>query len=248
VYQKNFSVREIKTILIDLDVNVVPLLTGQLYSTVQANAAFPDQENVYTGVYVGSYLHKDGTGPSVRDVVRIANILRREKSILGVIEPLKLGEKTIEAAKMLGECWKHTLEEIDSWVQVSEVDNYSDSEDGDEMSQEIPEEEPRGEGSVPFALRFACFAVDFPYTPYYVGYGKTPETRWAEHKRRTMPSIPLMIVSRGRNGVLSSLNHVVNWIIDYIFPSEYLVWRPTLIWTSWHLNHRMGQVAPPKSH
>jgi hypothetical protein len=100
MHQKTITVRDIKTILVDLDVNLVPLLTGEPYSSIIGNAAFPDRENVYTGVYVGAYHHEDGTGPSVRDIVRIANILQKEKSILGIIEPLKLGEKP-----QRGKCW-----------------------------------------------------------------------------------------------------------------------------------------------
>jgi hypothetical protein len=39
---------------------------------------------------------------------------------------------------------------------------------------------------LPLELKCAQFDERFPFTPYYVGYGKNPQQRWKTHQRGTI--------------------------------------------------------------
>jgi hypothetical protein len=103
----------------ELHTDTIPLLTGNHYETVlKAQKSLPDKELPYAGVYIGSYVHKDGTGPIVRDIIRLAKILMKPEAILSIIEPSILGESTIEAVVILGKYWKATLKQMGLWRNV----------------------------------------------------------------------------------------------------------------------------------
>ena len=183
-YHRQFTLRNIKTVLLELHIDTLPLLTGSLYEIVlKTQSSLPDRELPYAGVYIGSYVHKNGTGPSVRDIVRLANVLMSPDAILSIIEPATLGDQTIEAVKMLGRCWKKTLKDMKLWRNVREVDGVTEDSDDSEGSE--GEEDIKGEGAVPLSLRFEKFSTEFPYSPYYVGYAKSPTSRWSDHQRCT---------------------------------------------------------------
>src|SRR5579862_822578 len=188
----------IKRLLLQLHPRFLTTVLGTTFDRwFEDSIPFRDQEKVYAGVYVGSYLHEDGTGMTCRDVLRIANVLLDKPSLLYCVAPKTLKRSTVQAAKMLGQAWKMNLVEMGLWRCVKEVDaiadDGSDSEES-EIFQDEPEEafdddemeeavDVEGEGVVPLNLNFAKFSRPFFYSPLYVGYSSAPRAQWLDHQR-----------------------------------------------------------------
>lgn len=182
IHLKGYTPKDIKTILLQLHRDALPLLSTETFDIiVDSKDILPDPKIPYSGVYIGSYLHEDGSCPSVRDIVRITNVLLNGEELTEVIEPLVLGGKTEEAVERVGTCWKESLGELGLWRTISEFGKRGRTVSYDEDDEE--QIEVRGEGAVPLELRYPKFSIPFPFTPYYVGYGKKPSHRWTAHRR-----------------------------------------------------------------
>jgi hypothetical protein len=75
-------------------------------------------------VYVGAYFHKDGSTITLRDAIRLANVLLHPDSISKALNQIPMGHRTSQAANMLGEHIKKELEEMRMWTDVDEYVNF----------------------------------------------------------------------------------------------------------------------------
>ena len=125
-------------------------------SRMQATVSpFPDQDEKmsYPGVYVGGFLHADGTPPTLRDIVRVTNIILNEDHLESILqehgatihrenptEPRNLKR----SFKKLGYCWRLILKNMGAWVKVNELaeEEEEEEEDGEEEQEEGDEFNP----------------------------------------------------------------------------------------------------------
>jgi hypothetical protein len=113
---------------------------------------------------------------SVRDAVRIANVLTDESLLRRVLYPSFPGEHTVEAAQSVGKAWKDMCVEMHLWKTVREFVADEEEDDSEIHVAEAPE-----------ALRGQEWDVDFPWIPFYVGYSKRPSGRWVKHQSSILP-------------------------------------------------------------
>jgi hypothetical protein len=192
---------QIKRILLQFHPRAVELLSKCAIEEILTTkpTPFPETEKSFTGVYIGGYLHADCSGLSIRDVVRLANVLLDKEKIMDILDGISPGYSTFKAARKLGESWRDSCRQLGLWADVNEVEGnaeFTEDEDEDEEDEEVedPEEEDEEPQSSqvdlesddesaagPRELQSKSFSRPFPFSPCYVGYGKTPDSRIKDH-------------------------------------------------------------------
>ena len=172
----------VKKILLKCTPQTLGLLTSTKFEDIlPSNPHLPDIQYPYPGVYgTGMFIHADGTAPSIRDCIRVANIILRPQSIKKVFEGQWLGGITKRGLRLYGMKLRERLGSIDCWLDVDElleeIEVLDDSEeDDDDDSDYIPEEtDDRYQSlSIPNTLKDAKFDARFPWTSVYgTGYTK----------------------------------------------------------------------------
>ena len=168
---KNKTVADIKAILFQLHRRTIPLLTSKPLSDIFKNSRrtpLPDPARPFPGIYVGAFLDGGVDGMNLRDAIRLANILKDSRKLERVIAPHKMEKGTRRGAKLVGEAWKRTLEEMSAWM---DLDGFAEMEDEDEvLEQPCPKE-----------LLDDRYNELFPFSPIYTGYSKHPDKRYRQH-------------------------------------------------------------------
>jgi hypothetical protein len=236
-YRSRWKDHHIKEWILQLHPEGLKLLTsGTLENIVSAEPSpFPVTSKSYSGVYIGGFVHKDGTGITVRDAVLITNILISPRRLRTAIEGCSMGETTWAAAKKMGKSWKRTLEEIQLWREVTE--DEAEWEDSDDENLESSDENADG----PRALSSKSFSVPVPMSPIYVGYGQAPDIRVRDHHGGTTLLDILQLTAAPAK--IKGLNHLLNHLVNHLFPAGYLAFTAKTVWSSWHLNQAQGQVS-----
>jgi hypothetical protein len=179
-----------------------------------------DDSQSYPAVYLGGFVHEDGTGLNFRDIIRIANILQDPEQLELVLSDHFVGRKTLEAAVHLGEILKKGVEESGRWTFLEEITT-------DEIDT-FP---------IPRELNAAQYDELYPYPPCYVGYSIDPHGRYDAYSSCTFFATKLNIAPN----TIKSLNHVMNIIADKLDGLD-IQWRMKYLWTSWHQYHKLGPV------
>lgn len=126
----------VKRLLLFVERDLVPTLANN-FATIFATDGppLPHPKRDYPCVYAGTYLHEDGSEMSVRDVIRLANVLCRPSITMAILESYGqfMGPGTAKGAKMFGDAWKQILKERDLWENVEE---FGEEQDCDVEAQE----------------------------------------------------------------------------------------------------------------
>lgn len=130
---------------------------------------FPVTSKSYSGVYLGGFVHKDGTGLTLRDAVRLANVMMSTRSLRTAVDGCTVGDGTLAAAKKLAKSWARTLEDVGLWMAIEQ---NSDAEWDDVKEHTLESDD--GDADGPPALASKSFSVPFPLSPMCVAMGGLP--------------------------------------------------------------------------
>jgi hypothetical protein len=193
VHVDDATASNIKKILLKCTPQTLQLLTSErLEDIIPSHPHLPDIQYPYPGVYAGMYLHADGTAPSIRDAIRVANIIIRPAALREIFEGMWLGVTTKRGLKLYGYKLRERLTSIESWHEVDEFGleeievmdepgEEDDSDDPDYISEETAGNEKYPPLPIPNHLKDPKFDGRFPWTSVYVGYTKDFNRRKKVH-------------------------------------------------------------------
>jgi hypothetical protein len=183
----------IKKILLQCTPETLQLLTTERFEDIlPSHPHLPDVPYPYPGIYAGMFVHTDGSAPSIRDAIRVANIIVRPAAWNVLFEGTWLGKITKRGLVLYGNKMKERLRSIGMWedvdeLAIEEIEVMDDPEDDSDDSDYIPEELAGNPVPLPIPnlLKAASFEERYPWLSVYVGYSKVFDRREKDHASGT---------------------------------------------------------------
>jgi hypothetical protein len=224
---RNTKETDVKFILLQLHKKTPLFLAKTLPEILAPRSPLQDDNLLYYGVYVGGFINKkDNKGMSLRDAIRITAVCLDKTKFTRVLRPAKPGDSLPTAARLMANCWKKSLEDLQMWTDVQE---FGDIKGEPEVLN----------SDVPAALKDKKYDAPFPFTPLYIGYNSDPNAGWKAHAASKFP-FHINDVENTK-GIIHSLNSAIGTIVRKMNECD-LEWQGKLVWTSWHQHHSQGKV------
>jgi hypothetical protein len=212
--------------------------------------AYADRANIhpdnmpFPGVYFGSFLDKDDKGFKIRDVIRLASVLKDTVKLGRVLKPCKVPPTSglLKDAKRIGDYWEEYMKDQGVWTDVEEFMGN--------VGEVFPSE-------IPARLKDVKYDGYTDLSPCYVGYSRGMDRRFDQHQAGLPPS-PREISSAKSppinfhlrltklvpvRGSISSVIQLLAVVISKMIGCDY-TWKPVIVWTSWDGHHMQGRVRP----
>jgi hypothetical protein len=214
-YNQGYTLTDIKMLLLSMDPQAISQLLNQPFVDIlnKDGAPFSDKLLNYPGVYCGTHINSDGAALSVRQAVRLANVLIRPDSIKRILKDHNQFVKghTEEALPLIGQSWRTLLRSIDAWMEIDE----SEREDGEEDKECIQGDTARRAAE---ELHKEKYDKPIPWNSVYVGWGANPASRLAAHKRCTSMIFTNLVPSSPVTGLY--INNAMNWLLYDLFGTK----------------------------
>jgi hypothetical protein len=228
---RNITVRQVKSILLQLGPKAIQDIIDQSYSGSSVTG--------YPGVYMLKLVNDDDTDISPAQVQTLADVFADRRRLTELLGRKAIGKRTYQAARLWGRYWLKELDEDAGEPEFVDEDEDDDLEPEfvqDEDEEDVEETQDEDDFGVPEDnaksnnLTKIC----------YIGYSVNPKGRLSVHQKGNS-AVPFLIVV-GKE--IRCLMHLILFLAPKIIHTSLKV-IGVQTWWSFHGMHLEGKVAEP---